>query len=308
MGRVSKETIEKLNEFICSLPEEARGKCALCNQTLVHIVKQAEAQTGAGTATVTKALADKINETAAPLDRVEASSLRDKVIYTEQVEKPISGIFTNRIEDLEKENEAEIVREAKKINAEKFKQKREENLKDYNKRVETKSVRPEPTTRPNLILSDPPWKYDFSETASREIENHYNTEEVSGMETHIPETQDDCILFMWATAPKLKEAFELMASWGFEYKTCAVWDKEIIGMGYWFRGQHELLMVGVKGNVSPPLQDFRVSSVFKEKRTKHSKKPECVYEWIEKAFGDKDKLEMYCRTTRDGWAAMGNEI
>ena len=97
-----------------------------------------------------------------------------------------------------------------------------------------------------------------------------------------------------------------MAGWGFAYKTSAVWDKEKIGMGYWFRGQHELLLVGVKGEASPPIPGNRVSSVFKEARTKHSKKPGCVYEWIEKAFPG-EKLEMYCREQRPGWQMWGNE-
>jgi N6-adenosine-specific RNA methylase IME4 len=35
---------------------------------------------------------------------------------------------------------------------------------------------------------------------------------------------------MWATAPKLKEALDVMDKWGFEYKTHAVWDKEILGV------------------------------------------------------------------------------
>lgn len=80
MGRVSAETIRRLNEFIDSLPEEARGKCALCNQTLTHIVMQAEAQIEAGTKAITKALAEKINETAAQQDRVTPEALRQRVL------------------------------------------------------------------------------------------------------------------------------------------------------------------------------------------------------------------------------------
>lgn len=53
-----------------SLPEEARSKCSICTTTLTHIVKQAEAETGVGTATVARALAEKVNETALPADRV----------------------------------------------------------------------------------------------------------------------------------------------------------------------------------------------------------------------------------------------
>jgi len=79
MPRVSKETIEKLNEFIGSLPSDARSKCAICNETLTHLVKKAEVETGAGTATVTRCLADHINQNAAPNDRVSDRSLLDKV-------------------------------------------------------------------------------------------------------------------------------------------------------------------------------------------------------------------------------------
>lgn len=83
MSRVSSDTIEKLTAFIESLPTEAKSKCALCNETLTHIVKQAEAQTGAGTATVTSALANHLNEGAAPGDVVSGSKLRDRVRYAE---------------------------------------------------------------------------------------------------------------------------------------------------------------------------------------------------------------------------------
>jgi N6-adenosine-specific RNA methylase IME4/ParB-like chromosome segregation protein Spo0J len=160
---------------------------------------------------------------------------------------------------------------------------------------------------PNLVLADPPWRYDFAETDSRQIENQYpsaTAEEICDMK---PETQPDAVLFLWATVAKLREAFEVMDAWGFEYKTSAVWDKEKIGMGYWFRGQHELLLVGTRGKFSPPDESSRVSSVFREPRGKHSAKPVCVYEWLESAFPAAIKLEMFCRSPRAGWKTHGNE-
>lgn len=160
---------------------------------------------------------------------------------------------------------------------------------------------------PNLVLADPPWRYDFAETDNRQIENQYPSATVDEIISHRPNTEQDCVLLMWATVAKMREAFEVMEGWGFEYKTHAVWDKEKIGMGYWFRGQHELLIVATKGKMSPPDQADRVSSVFREARGKHSAKPECVYQWIEKAFNDHTKLEMYCRAPRNGWLVFGNE-
>lgn len=160
---------------------------------------------------------------------------------------------------------------------------------------------------PNLVLADPPWRYDFAETDSRQIENQYpsaTAEEICGMG---PRTQPDAVLLLWATVAKLTEALQVMEAWGFEYKTSAVWDKEKIGMGYWFRGQHELLLVGTKGKFSPPDESVRRSSVFREERGKHSAKPECVYQWIETAFPEAKKLEMFCRNPRAGWVVHGNE-
>ncbi len=83
MPRVRQESLDKLAEFIGSLPKDARNKCALCNETLTHLVKTAEVQTGAPTATVTRALANKINETAVPGDVVSGEALTQRVRYSE---------------------------------------------------------------------------------------------------------------------------------------------------------------------------------------------------------------------------------
>jgi len=108
----------------------------------------------------------------------------------------------------------------------------------------------------DVIYADPPWKYGFSKSDSRKIENQYptmTTEEIC--ELSVP-SKDNSVLYLWATAPKLLEAMKVIYNWGFEYKTCAVWDKEIVGMGYWFRGQHELLLVATKGKY-PPRTKFK---------------------------------------------------
>ena len=161
---------------------------------------------------------------------------------------------------------------------------------------------------PELVMADPPWSYDHQKAGNREIENHYTTAQTGEIESHAPQTADDCILLLWATAPKLLEALSVVDAWGFSYKTCAVWDKKKVGMGYWFRGQHELLLVGVKGSASPTPEPARRSSVFEEPRGRHSVKPICVYEWVENAWPDLVKLEMYCRSPRSGWMVWGNEV
>jgi len=159
----------------------------------------------------------------------------------------------------------------------------------------------------SIIYADPPWRYDFSETESRKIEQQYPTMELKEIKKLKIPCDGNALLFLWATAPKLREALEVIDAWKFDYKTHAVWDKEKIGMGYWFRGQHELLLVGVKGDFSPPTAKERVSSVFRIPRTKHSKKPNEIRDLISKWYPKHKKIELFAREKTDGWETWGNE-
>ena len=160
----------------------------------------------------------------------------------------------------------------------------------------------------NIIYADPPWRYDFSKSNNRKIENQYPTMTVDEICNLPIPTSKNAVLYLWATAPKLLEALKVMKAWGFEYKTNAVWDKDAIGMGFWFRGQHELLLVGVKGKFSPPTVEHRVSSVFREKKTKHSKKPIWYLDYLSKTFPQSEKIELFARQHADGWDCWGNEV
>lgn len=160
----------------------------------------------------------------------------------------------------------------------------------------------------DIIYADPPWKYDFAESESRAIENHYPTMEIEDIKNIKVPSEDNAVLLLWATAPKLLEALEVIKAWGFAYKTQSIWDKELIGSGYWFRGQHEILIVATKGKYSPPIPENRVSSVYREKRTTHSKKPKHYYDLIEKMFPQGKYLEMFCREKHnEKWEVWGNQ-
>ncbi len=165
-----------------------------------------------------------------------------------------------------------------------------------------------------VIYADPPWRYAVTASNSRRIENHYPTMTVNEICALDVPAADNAVLYLWATAPLLVEAIQVMNAWGFDYKTNAVWDKEKMGMGYWFRGQHELLLVGVRGTVSPPQQADRVSSVFREARTLHSKKPDGIRELIAGWFPNAKRLEMFSRPgnyqlfSNYEWDVFGNEM
>jgi N6-adenosine-specific RNA methylase IME4 len=166
-----------------------------------------------------------------------------------------------------------------------------------------------PTGTFGIILADPPWQYEGAQSESRTIEGKYPSMPLKDIcELEVNDiAAPDCVLFLWATSPKLPAAFEVIKEWGFEYRTCAVWDKEKIGMGYYFRQQHELLLVGRLGGLPLPEPENRPSSVIQAPRGKHSAKPEEVYTMIECMYPDIPKIELFSRTPREGWEAWGSE-
>ena len=176
---------------------------------------------------------------------------------------------------------------------------------------------PFPNKKYQIIYADPPWRYNFPNNKYYKVENHYPSMSINEICSLKIPSDNNCVTFLWATAPKLLEALKVMKAWGFNYKTQAVWDKVNEGLGYWFRGQHEILLVGTKGKFSPPKVSDRKSSIFVEKKHGHSIKPYCVRNWINKAFPDLSKIELFARPPKDrlfedesykGWDLWGNEV
>jgi N6-adenosine-specific RNA methylase IME4 len=171
--------------------------------------------------------------------------------------------------------------------------------------------KPLPSGKFNVIYADPPWKYEFNSSGGQvpDLEtDHYatlNLEEIIALK--IP-ADKDAVLFLWTTAPKLQEGLAVLNAWGFTYRTGAVWDKEVSGPGYYFKTQHEHLLVGKKGDMPAPLGPSRVPSVIRQHRGKHSEKPAVVYEIIEGMYPNGTRLELFARKERDGWTSWGNEI
>jgi N6-adenosine-specific RNA methylase IME4 len=145
---------------------------------------------------------------------------------------------------------------------------------------------------------------------NRAIENHYPTmalDEICALP--IAElAADDAVLYLWATAPKLAECFAVIEAWGFNYRTNIVWAKDKLGMGYYARSQHELLLIARRGALPPPLPENRISSVVYAVREEHSKKPDLFYELIERWYPTLPKIELFARSMREGWTGWGNQL
>ena len=170
-----------------------------------------------------------------------------------------------------------------------------------------------PAKKYGVIYADPEWRFEpYSRESGmdRAPDNHYPTSATAEIILRpVQKIADkDCALFLWATAPMLPQALRVMREWGFEYKTHAIWQKDRIGTGYWFRSRHELLLVGTKGKeIMAPAMGTQFESVFGAAVAEHSAKPECVYTMIESYFPNLPKIELNARRARPGWDAWGNE-
>lgn len=166
-----------------------------------------------------------------------------------------------------------------------------------------------PTARYPVIYADPPWRYEHVETESRAIENQYPTmalDEICALPVGTLATPD-AILFMWATSPKLAEAMRVVEAWGFTYRTSMVWVKDRLGMGYYARQRHELLLIATRGAPPTPLPADRPDSVVEAPRGEHSAKPAAFAELIERMYPAFPRVELFCRSPRAGWSVWGNQ-
>jgi N6-adenosine-specific RNA methylase IME4 len=114
---------------------------------------------------------------------------------------------------------------------------------------------------------------------------------------------------MWTTNQHLDVAIDLMRLRGFRYVTNYCWGKDKIGLGYWNREKHELLLIGVRGDVPCPAPGRQWESLVITPRHEHSAKPECFLEMLEQYFPTLPKIELNRRRPpRPRWDAFGNEV
>lgn len=172
----------------------------------------------------------------------------------------------------------------------------------------------------DLIYADPPWKQ--SKGGKKSVRENssgnpldYSTLSLEEIREHLKlvtqSTAENSILFLWTIDKYLFEAQQIAESLGYKLHARMIWDK-VTGIPATFtvRYGHEYLLYMYKGKLIPVAKDERgkIHTVFRERVTKHSKKPEVAYQIIERLYPDLKKIEMYARETRDGWDSFGNEI
>lgn len=170
-----------------------------------------------------------------------------------------------------------------------------------------------------VILADPPWQYS-NRGCRGAAENEYPTmSTVELCKLKVEEASEkDAVLLLWTTWPFMIDAFKVIESWGFTYKTGLPWIKvqksELdlwgewffktqFGVGFWARGVSEPLLIATRGQPSLPDKTF---IGLLSPNISHSRKPDNIYEYAESLNGP--YLEMFCRRPRKGWSIFGNEF
>lgn len=160
-----------------------------------------------------------------------------------------------------------------------------------------------PTGRFDAIVADPPWEYP----AGTEFSLPYPTmtlDEIKALDV-ASLAADDCVLWLWTTNAYLRDSFDVVEAWGFEYKNVLTWVKDRFGLGAWLRNQTEHCLLAVRGN--PLWRPGSHATVLNAKRRAHSQKPEEFYTMVE-ALTPGPKVELFCRDPRPGWAVHGDEV
>lgn len=166
-----------------------------------------------------------------------------------------------------------------------------------------------------FVMADPAWRFAVwsRKTGLRKsADKHYSTmtlDEVKALPVRSV-ADKDCMLWLWCTAPMLKEGIEVLEAWGFKYASMGVWHKRTVngktqfGTGYRLRSACEPFLIGTIGN---PKNQRNVRNLVEGQVREHSRKPDEAYRAAELLMPHARRLDMFSRESRDGWVSWGAE-
>lgn len=171
-----------------------------------------------------------------------------------------------------------------------------------------------------VIYCDCPWSFvTFSNNNKgmlKSPDRHYKTMGLEDIKA-LPVSEvlaDNAICFFWVYNPMLPHAFEVLKAWGLEFKTVGfVWrkttkhGKDAFGLGYYTRQSVEMCFIATKGKISRP-KDRGVRQILHSQLREHSRKPDEMYDLIERLY-DGPYLELFARSGyRKDWTKVGDEV
>ena len=118
----------------------------------------------------------------------------------------------------------------------------------------------------------------------------------------------ECDLFMWTTHGKLLIALDIMKKWSFKFHVLLTWDKESGVCLNGFYRRTELVIYGYRGKQGIDVgKGNYIPTIFKEKATVHSRKPNIFYELIRNRTQE-PRIDIFARKRHFGFDAYGDEV
>jgi N6-adenosine-specific RNA methylase IME4 len=167
------------------------------------------------------------------------------------------------------------------------------------------------------ILADPPipFKTWSAKGEGRSPQHHYSCPEldlVFGLPV-VDIAAPDCFLFLWIPLRSVFLVEPLMNAWGFKFSGSAfVWIKTYpkcgrfcLGNGHTTRKNAEICFLGRRGKPKRLACDVRELII--ATRREHSRKPDGIYERIER-FCAGPYVELFARQRWPGWHAWGDQV
>jgi N6-adenosine-specific RNA methylase IME4 len=174
----------------------------------------------------------------------------------------------------------------------------------------------------DVVLADPPWSYYGQQDKWAAAAKFYDLMS----DEHLLELPvgdiltDKGVLFMWATAPRIDFAIDLLRAWGLTFRGIAfVWVKTkqdcltpIGAQGVRpsiVKPTSELVLAAsrVKRGRPMPIADEAVRQIVLAPKQEHSRKPDDIHESIDRLYPNASKIELFARRKYPGWEAWGNE-
>lgn len=236
------------------------------------------------------------------LDKVK--KIQEKATEEVKAKLSIGEVSINAAyQDIKKEENKKLLLEKKELYKIRVENKNKDQFKiDINNTNETFRV----------IYADPAWSYNDKQDTPQlgGAAKHYDTMSINEL-CKLPVnniSEKNSILFLWVTSPLLEDAFKVVNSWGFKYKTSFIWDKIKHNMGHYNSVRHEILLVCTKGSCTPDNKKL-YNSVQSIERKNHSEKPVEFLNIIDDLYNYGNKLEMFCRKIKKkNWYGWGNEL
>lgn len=221
----------------------------------------------------------------------------------------VGTTYIQQIKKLKESNpeKVEEIKQGKTTLQDVKKEQRLEKIAFQRKELEKETLE-KPEGNFDVIVIDPPWNYGTDENynpASFRGTTPYPTLSLEEIKNITLPHKDDCVLWLWTTNKFLLDMKPLLEEWGYALKSMITWDKEHIGTGRWLRSQTEHCILAIKGK--PFFNNTKWSTLIREKRTAHSKKPEVFYKMVDEICAGR-KLDYFARKKREGWDVYGDEV